>query len=157
MTLKWREGETLGSLAKLVGTTADRIRKMNDLSIGRAMYGQEIKLPSYEATYNVEASDDLDQIGRLFGYNDSKGLLKVNGFSNAEFDGSKALNLPDWHFCYARETDTLGYLDELFDLPKGSVTIVGRVFHANKRIPYPSETIAVPSRSFANTLEKHRG
>ena len=130
---------------------------MNDLGAGRVLAGQEIKLPSYKATYNVEAADHLDQVGRLFGYGDAKGLLKVNDISDAsKFDGGKALNLPDWHFYYARITDTLDYLDELFNLPKGSVTCVGRVFHAISRMPYPNETIAVPSQAFAKTLEKHR-
>jgi hypothetical protein len=153
----WKKEETINSLAKLTGHSANEIRKINNLDKERVGSGQKIKLLCYAASYKIEAGDNLDQIGRLFGYKDAKGLLKVNGISDvAKFDYGVALNLPDWYFFYARKTDTLDGLDSLFDLPKGSSTMVGKVFHPNNKLPYLNEIIAIPNKRFAKTLKKRR-
>lgn len=116
---------------------------------------KQVDLQSYEATYHMEPWDTFDWMGKSFGYKNAIGLAKVNSLNSVEdLEKLIEIKLPDWHFFYAQENDTLEKFDKMFHLPKGSSISVGRVYHPDPRIPYTYETIAVPTLHFVERVRK---
>jgi len=116
---------------------------------------KQVELQSYEATYHLEPWDTFDWVGKSFGYKNAIGLAKVNGLNSVEdLEKLVEIKLPDWHFFYAQENDTLEKFDKMFRLPRGSSISVGRVYHPDPRIPYTCETIAVPTLLFIERVRK---
>lgn len=154
----WADGDKLDIVAQRTGHSVDDILQLNRLkSSSGPKRGMRINLPCYVAAYQLEPWDTLDWVGETFGYGDAKGLAEANGLKDvADLDGGTEIKLPDWHFYYAQENDTLERFDAMFDLPKGSSITVGRVFHPDPRLPYACETVAVPSSLFAERMKKGR-
>ncbi len=152
----WKAADSLDRISGLTGHTQQAILSLNGLEdASRLKPGMEIVLPCYAATYRMEQWDSFDEVGKRFGYRDAEGLAEANGLTGPEaLDCGADIRLPGWRFFYAREGDTLEDIDALFGLPKGSTITVGRVYHPDPRLPYPGETIAVPSPGFAGTLKK---
>lgn len=155
---EWKKGDTLNQMAQLTGHAEEDILRLNGLSEASDLNSEMwITLPCYTTTYRPEPWDNLDRVGRAFGYEDAGGLADASGLGDlSEYDGSTDLGLPDWHFFYAREHDTLETIDETFGLPKGSAITVGRVFRPDPQVLFPGETVAVPTPSFAEALLKQR-
>jgi hypothetical protein len=154
--LVWKGSDTLDVIAQRMGHSVEEILKLNRFrgTIGPKP-GMRINLPCYLAAYQLEPWDTLDWVGQTFGYGDAKGLAAVNGYRDvSELDGGTEIKLPDWHFFYAHENDTLENFDAMFGLPKGSSITVGRVFHPDARLPYAGETVAVPTALFAEKMKK---
>jgi len=85
--------------------------------------------------------------GAAFGYENAIGLAKRSGLRDLSgYHPDLGLRLPDWHFFYAREGDTLDTFDKIFGLPEGSAVTVGRVYRPDRRILFVGETVAVPSK-----------
>lgn len=143
----WQPGDSLDRIAPLTGFTADQILKDNGLSDPSDLKpGIDIGLPCFAATYRMEPGDTFEWLAEFFGYEDVKELARLNGVRDlVTWDGNTDIALPDWTFFYARREEFLPQIDEMFHLTKGSVRLVGRVHHADARLPYEGETIAVPS------------
>lgn len=158
MKFTWPKGGKLQHMAGRSGASATDIQRLNRLKASSVLRpATRINLPYYVATYYAEPWDTLDWVGRTFGYFDAKGLAEANGLKDvADLDGGAGIRLPDWHFYCALENDTLDDFDAMFGLPKGSSITVGRAFHPDPRIPYPGETVAVPTPLFAEGLERKR-
>jgi len=154
----WRKGDTLENIAELSGHPVQTILELNQLnSASQIKTGMRIVLPCYAAIYRMEPWDNFDSVARAFGYRNAAGLSKANGLpSDKALDSGADIRLPDWHYFYARENDTLERLDAMFGLPKGCSTTVGRTFHADQRLPYPGEVVAVPMPRFAQDLPAGR-
>lgn len=144
----WQRSDTLAGMAAFTGFPEDEILRANRLHNPQQLIpGTQITLPVYEGTYRLEAWDTLDRVARSFGYASGDALAELNGIEDPlTIDARRDLRLPGWFFCYARERDILPAIDAMFSLPAGSTVTVGRVFHPDPRVPYPGETIAVPSR-----------
>jgi hypothetical protein len=142
----WRKGDTLDRMVQFCGHAANTILEVNRLRKTDLKPKLRVILPCYAATYRLESWDDLDWVGKAFGYRDAQGLARVNG---VEFlTGAEEIKLPDWYYLYAGENVTLDDIDDLFGLPKGSSVTVGRVFHPEPRLPFVGETVAVPTARF---------
>lgn len=150
----WPVGEKLDVLSSRGGIGVEKLLELNRFKgSARPRAGMHIDLPTYLAEYFPEPWDTLDQVGEMFGYGDAAGLAAANGLRSAdEFAGATAIRLPDWHFYYAQAGDTLARFDSMFGLPAGSSIAVGRVFHPDPDLPFPGETVAVPSARFAEKL-----
>jgi hypothetical protein len=155
---KWKIGDDVSEIAELTGHTVSELLRINNLKDPSVLKpGMQILLPCYTAMYNMEQWDNLDWLGKAFGYKDAKGLAEVNGFKDMkQLSRAPALMLPGWKFFFAREKDTLEKIDSMFDLKKGSSITVGRVFHPDSRIPYPGETIAVPIDKSTRKLRRKK-
>jgi hypothetical protein len=158
MDYTWQRGDTLDSMALLTGHRAQDILKDNGLADPSDLKpGMGISLPCYAATYRMEAGDTFEWLAEAFGYEGVEELAKLNGVRDlAAWDGSTDIVLPGWYFFYARPDESLERLDGMFQLPRGSARTVGRVHHADPRLPYEGETIAVPSARIAEVLEQRR-
>ncbi len=154
----WQAKSKLESLSQLTMHSVDDIQQLNPLQgLSELIPGTKITLPCYAASYRMEHWDTFDWIGKAFGYQDARGLAKIMRLKSPLYlDTGKDIELPDWHFFYARENDTLEQIDSLFGLPQGSSIAVGRVYHPDPRLPYTGETIAIPTASFAIKLKKMR-
>ena len=117
--------------------------------------GRKILLPCYAASYSMDPGDSLAWLAEAFCYEDADELARLNGLRGAEeLDGGSPTQLPGWHFFYAREGEPLERIDEMFGLLPGWSRAVGRVHHADARLAYPFETIAVPTQGFAELHPK---
>jgi hypothetical protein len=148
---RWQDGDTFDGMAQLTGHSIEEILSLNRLKeVSELRPGMSILLPCFAATYRMEQWDSFDWVGKSFGYRDAAGLTEVNGFRDvASLDGGMDIKLPDWHFFYARENDTLESIDTLFGFPRRSTIVVGRAYHPDPRLPYAGETVAVPTPRFA--------
>jgi len=154
----WPAGTKLDGMARLTGHSAEDILHLNQFqSPSELKPGMQIALPCFAATYRMEQWDDFDWLGEAFKYRDAKGLAAANGLRDvASLDGGVDIKLPDWRFFYAGEGDTLEGIDALLGLPKGSTITVGRVYHPEPRLPFPGETVAVPTARFGGMLSRRR-
>lgn len=152
----WKANDTLECMALLTGYTAEDILQCNKLADPAALRaGMHISLPCYAATYRMEPGDTFEWLAEAFGYPDVKELAKLNGLGDpSQLNGGMDIQLPGWHFFYARRGDTLEQIDEMFDLPLGCSRTVGRVHHPDPRLPYESESIAVPTEGFVEAYIK---
>ena len=108
-----------------------------------------ISLPCYAATYRMEPGDTFEWLAEAFAYSGVEELARLNGLDDpSQLDGGVDISLPGWHFFYARPGDALERIDEMFGLPPGWSRTVGRVHHPDPRLPYESETIAMPTEGF---------
>lgn len=156
--IAWPRGGKLDLVARRTGVSVTDILELNRLRDSSVLRpATRINLPCYVATYHTEPWDTLDWVGKTFGYRDARGLAKANGLRDVEdLDGGAGIRLPDWRFYYAQKNDTLDEFDAIFGLPKGSSITVGRAFHPDPRLPYPGETVAVPTPLFAERMKKER-
>lgn len=156
--IAWPKGGKLDLVAGRSGASVTEILELNRLRDSSVLKpATRINLPCYLATYHTEPWDTLDWVGKTFRYRDAKGLAQANGLKDvADLDGGAGIRLPDWHFYYAQENDTLEEFDAIFGLPRGSSITVGQAFHPDPRLPYPGETVAVPTPFFANRFKKER-
>lgn len=151
----WRKEDTVESLAQLCGHSEATLLEVNHLSkTAEFKPGMRVILPCWIATYRLESWDTMDGVAKAFGYKDVKGLAKALGIN--ELRNVEEVRLPDWHFFYAREQDSLSGIDKMFKLPKGSARAVGRLFHPDPDKSYAGETIAVPAFGFSRTLLRKR-
>lgn len=156
--IAWPSKGKLDLIAQRIGHSVADILELNRLrSTSRLRPAMRINLPCYEAAYHMEPWDNLDWVGRTFGYQDAKGLAIANGLKDVtELNDVTGIKLPDWHFFYAHENDMLESFDAMFCLPKGSSVSVGRVFHPDPRVPYAGEIVAVPTPLFVERIKKER-
>ena len=142
----WRQGDRLEEIASLTGHPPGRILTVNGLADASQLKpGAEIRLPCYNADYHMEPGDTYEWLAGSFGYSSAQELARDNGVNDlAEMAGDRGVSLPGWRFFYARRDEWLPGLDEMFRLPAGSARTVGRVHHADPRLPYAGETIALP-------------
>jgi hypothetical protein len=154
----WRHDDSLEHIEHLTGHKARNILKDNGLSDPSDLKpGIGISLPCYSATYRMEPGDTFEWLSEAFGYESVKEVSKLNGMRDlSSWDGSSDIVLPGWYFFYAPPNASLERIDEQFGLSKGSVRTVGRVHHADSRLPYEGETIAIPTVSRTITIKKHR-
>jgi len=149
----WRKDDTLEAIARFCGHSdaallaANHVRKAVEFRPG-----MRVILPCWTATYRLESWDTLDGVAAAFGYKNAKGLAKALGVK--EFRNVEEVLLPDWHFFYAGEKDTLAAIDRMFRLPRGSSRTVGRVYNPDPNKPYAGETIAVPAPGFFKVRPK---
>jgi hypothetical protein len=153
----WKKGDTLEDVALLTGHGPHVILDRNGLADASALTpGTRIKLPCFAAMYWLEPGDTLEWLAEAFGYSGIKELAELGKLDLDQFDGGEAVLLPGWHFFYARPDDSLDRIDKMFEVPRGSSRTVGRVHHPDPRLPYESETIAVPTKKFVKTRPKRR-
>lgn len=146
----WQQDDTLEEISLLTGYTLEDILHCNRLSEATALRaGMRISLPCYAATYRMEPGDTFEWLAEAFDFASVEELAKFNGFGDPSFpDGCKDIELPGWHFFYARRGDSLEHIDSMFGLSLGSSRTVGRVHHPYPGLPYESETVAVPTVGF---------
>ena len=150
---RWRKGDQLEAIAQFCGHPAKTLLAVNQLEDAAGLKaGMRVILPSWGASYGLEAWDRWDDIAAAFGYGNAKGLAKALGVK--DLGAVQNVVLPDWSFFVARESDSLVAIDAMFGLPKGSARIVGRVHHPDADRPYAGETIAVPVPGLAGTMAK---
>jgi hypothetical protein len=149
----WTSGDTLDTIAGLTGIKQAEILKTNGLSdSGSLKTGMKIRLPCYAASYQMERGDTFEWLIKAFAYLNIEELSRLNQLKNlAEWDGQKSIQLPGWHFFYARKSDTLKQIDTMFNLQAGSSRTLGRVHHPDPRLPFESEIVAVPTEEFTKT------
>ena len=152
----WSANDSLGDMASLTGYAPKDILDANGLNDATALNaGVRIDLPCYAATYRIEQGDSFEWLADAFGYLGVEELAKLNGVGNPSYlDAGRDVQLPGWHFLYARPGDSLERIDEMFGLPLGSSRLVGRVHHPDARLPYASETIAIPTTDFLRSRPK---
>jgi hypothetical protein len=152
----WKTSDRLEVLGELTGYTIEDIRQRSKLSIPLDLrVGMRIKLPCYAATYRMEPCDTFEWLSEVFAYPGVEELTRLNGLDDpADLSGLGEIKLPGWHFFYARRGDSLERIDKMFGLPPGSSRTVGRVHHQDPRLPYESETIAVPTEKFVEVYIK---
>ena len=113
-------------------------------------------LPCYEASYRLEYGDTIKWLAETFAYGSAEELAKLNGiFDPTGLEDLDQIKLPGWNYFYARPDDTLEQIDAVFGLTPGSSRTVGRVHHPDPRIPYESETIAVPTEEFVKAYREN--
>jgi hypothetical protein len=153
----WGKGIVLEDLAFLTGYAPADILARNGLSDPAALKpGVRIKLPCYAATYRMEPGDTYEWLAEAFAYSSIEELLELNKVKDpSELDSGEGILLPGWHFFYARPDESLERVDEIFGLPSGWSRTVGRVYHADPRLPYESETIAIPTQKFVEAHMKY--
>jgi hypothetical protein len=146
----WKQGDKLRVLAALTGFASGEILKRNGLKTEQDLkVGKKISLPCWAASVWLEPGETLESIAKRFAYGSVMELVKANGgksIIDLERDGH--VLLPGWNFFYARTEKALPKIDKLFGVPVGSSRTVGRVFHPDAGVPFDSETIAVPTKSF---------
>lgn len=144
----WSRRDTLERIAALTGHDENRILSLNRLKTASDLSpGLVLNLPCWAGTYQLESWDDPDWVGAAFGYENADGLANRSGLRDlSRYHPDAGLKLPDWHFFYAREGDTLDTIDKFFGLPEGSAVTVGRVYRPDRRLLFAGETVAVPSR-----------
>lgn len=149
----WQTGDTLEQLAALSGHTPDAILRRNRLRNASLLVpGVQISLPCFEAAYCLEEGDTLDWLAQAFDYPDIGRLAAMNGVGQFDRpDPGLRVQLPGWHFFYARADDWLDRLDRIFGVPIGASRTVGRAYHPDPRLPFDAETIAIPAKSFLHT------
>ena len=147
----WSTSDTLERIAALTGHGENEILSLNRLKTASVLVpGLVINLPCWAGAYQLESWDDPGWVGAAFGYKDADGLLKKSGLRGwSDYHPDAGLKLPDWHFFYAREGDTLDSIDRMFGLREGSAVTVGRVYRPDRRLLFAGETVAVPSSVFA--------
>lgn len=152
----WNATDRLGDIAPLTGYTPDEILVVNGLNDPTALNaGVRIDLPCHAASYRIEQGDSFEWLADAFAYSGIEELAKLNGVGHpSHLDAGRDVQLPGWHFFYARPGESLERIDEMFALPLGWSRPVGRVHHPDSRLPYASETIAVPSEGF---VQSHPG
>lgn len=157
--IKWPAGDHLDIVAQRTGQPIEEMLAFNRLKGSiEPKPGMNFNLPCYLATYHMEPWDTFDRVAHAFGYEDAEGLAEANGLRDPEdLNGLPEIKLPDWHFFYAQEHDTLEKFDEMLELPKGSTITVGRAFHPDPRLPYPGEVVAAPTPLFAERLKSKVG
>lgn len=105
-----------------------------------------IDRPAYLAAYRVERPDDFESVATRFGFRDMDGLAKANGLpSAAELRSEMVLRLPDWYFVHARADETLGGVEKVLGLPRGSARTVGPAWRPTRGWVYDGEVVAVPA------------
>jgi LysM repeat protein len=151
----WQAEDALTAIAPLTGHTPVEILLHNKLADPTSLQpGMTVSLPCFEARYRLEAGDSLAWLAAAFAYSGVAELAALNGVADpATLAAGSDVRLPGWHFFSARAGDSLEQIDVMFDLPPGSSRPVGRAHHPDPRLPYESETIAVPTASFA---QRHR-
>jgi hypothetical protein len=154
----WKASDTLAGMAPLTSYTAGDILQCNMLADpADLMAGMRIGLPCYEARYRLEPRDTLEWLAEAFAYSGIEELANLNGVGDpSELYDGRDIRLPGWYFLYARHGDSLEQIDEIFGLPLGWSPTVGRVHHPDPRLPYESETIAVPGEGFVSAHSKHQ-
>jgi hypothetical protein len=152
----WKINDTLEEMALLTGIASQDILKSNALTDPNALKGgMLIDLPCYAAVYRMENGDTFEWLAEAFSYPSVEELAKFNGLLDpSKLKGLTEILLPGWHFFYARKGDSLEKIDTMFSLPSGSSRTVGRVHHPDPRLPYKSETIAVPTNAFVKNYIK---
>jgi hypothetical protein len=153
---EWKQNDVLGEMALLTGFAPQDILKSNGLIDSTDLkVGMLVDLPCYAAAYHMEYGDSLEWLAEAFAYPSVEELAKFNGFlDSSKLKAVPEILLPGWHFFYARKGDSLEKIDEIFSLPSGSSRTVGRVHHPDPRLPYESETIAVPTNAFVENYIK---
>ena len=154
---KWDTGDSLAKMAVLTGFAPQEILKRNGLtSEWDLKEGMLIHLPCYEASYRLEYGDTVKWLAETFAYGSAEELAKLNGiFDPSGLEDLDQIKLPGWNYFYARPDDTLEQIDAVFGLTPGSSRTVGRVHHPDPRIPYESETIAVPTEEFVKAYREN--
>ena len=144
--VKWKPGNTVEAIGLLTGFGPQAVFDTNRIVADKRLTaGMELSLPCFAASYRAQSNDDLSWLVKTFGYADIEELAKVNGMPEPSKLYSRDIILPGWHFLYARRGDSLESIEKMFELPPGSARIVGLTHHPNPKIPYPSETIAIPT------------
>jgi len=153
----WKQIDTLRAYAALTGFTSGEILKRNGMKTEKDLkVGKAISLPCWAASVWLEPGETLESMAKTFAYGGVKELVKANGaksISDLEREGH--VRLPDWNFFYARKDEALPKIDRLFGVPLGSSRTVGRVHHPDARVPFESETIAVPTKAFRKKNSKY--
>ena len=151
----WGKRDTAESMAQLCGHSVTALLEANHLKKSSEFKtGMRVILPCWTAAYRLEGRDTLDGVAAAFGYRNAKGLARALGLK--KLDNVEEVRLPDWHFFYAREQDTLSGIDLMFRLPKGSSRTVDRAFHPDPDKPFAGETIAIPTPAFIERTRKKR-
>ena len=142
----WQKGDALADVAALCGHEPEELLQLNRLRDASALQpGMRISLPCYAGALRPDPWDTLQAIAERFRFDDRKALAGANGLRDlAAYDGTLDLQLPGWHFFHARPFDTLGSLDQLFNLPPGACVAVGRAFRPHPGLLYAGEVVGVP-------------
>jgi hypothetical protein len=143
----WPKVLDLGEMGERCGGGGQAILALNGLPGAEALKpGVAVRVPCFAGALCPEGRESLQDIVERFRFKDQKALAKANGLGKlAQYDGSVDLQLPGWHFFYARPQDTLEAFDRLFDLSPGSCVPVGRVFRPYPGMLYDGEVVGVPS------------
>jgi hypothetical protein len=146
----WKINDSIGQIALLTGFTPEYILKSNGLlDATNLKAGISISLPCYAATYTIEYGNSIEWLAKAFSYPSIEELAKYNGLVDpSKSKGLSEIFLPGWHFLYARQGDSLENIDSIFNLPSGSSRTVDRIHHPDSRLPFESETIAIPTDLF---------
>lgn len=154
MTYGWREGDSLADLAALTGLPPHTILEENGLHDPELLRpGMEITLPCHAATWRMGPGDTPDWLAESLRYESAEELAAINGLADASaLEVATEIRLPGWHFFHARPGDALDRLDQASGLEPGWSRPLGRVHHhPDPRRPFESETIAIPTREFAES------
>jgi LysM repeat protein len=166
---KVRLGDTLGSIAKQFGVTADAIIRSNSLTNPDVlMVGQELKIPGQEAAstqggagqasegvYVVAKGDTLSLIAKRFGISLAE-LQKLNGITNpdqiavgqklrvpAATSGSSATSTSGQGKTYAvQQGDTLFKIALRFGVTIAALQSANNISDPNK--VYPGQVLKIP-------------
>ena len=92
-----QSGDSLYSIAKKFGTTADKIKQLNNLDSNMLSIGQEITIPSSSlnevTTYKVQSGDNLYDLAKKFGTSVSE-LKDLNNLKSDSLSINQELKVP---------------------------------------------------------------
>lgn len=114
-----QSGDSLYSIAKKFGTTADKIKQLNNLNNNILSVGQEIVIPSValsEVTiYKVQSGDNLYDLAKKFGTSVSE-LKDLNNLKNDSLSINQELKVPAVNI--GETTYTVKSGDSLYSIAK---------------------------------------
>lgn len=114
-----QNGDSLYSIAKKFGTTADKIKMLNNLDSNMLSVGQEITIPSAaldEVTiYKVQSGDNLYDLAKKFGTSVSE-LKNLNNLKDNDLSINQELKVPAVNI--GETTYTVKSGDSLYSIAK---------------------------------------
>ncbi len=114
-----QSGDSLYSIAKKFGTTADKIKQLNNLNNNTLSVGQEIAIPSValsEVTiYKVQSGDNLYDLAKKFGTSVSE-LKDLNNLKSDSLSINQELKVPAVNI--GETTYTVKSGDSLYSIAK---------------------------------------
>lgn len=138
-----QKGDSLYQIAKKYGTTADEIKKLNNLTNNNLSIGQVLKIPETKSnsdkdigietnTYTVKKGDSLYQIAKKYNTTVDK-LKKTNNLTSNTLNIGQVLTIPE-----ATEEPGVGYTyytvqkgDSLYQIAKRYNTTIEKLKNIN--------------------------
>jgi hypothetical protein len=146
MSYLYRKDSPLEDLAVLCGMKPPDLLRLSRLRNLRSLRpGMRLRLPCYSAELYLDPGDTPQSVAECFHFADPGVLAHANGLKDlSDYDGSRPLQLPGWHFFHTGPFHRLEEFDRCFDLAPGSCVAVGQAFRPHPTGLYDGEVVGVP-------------